>query len=97
MTKDVLETGTGDNSAARLKSYIDRVKRLSQEKAENNKNFNQDIKAVCDEARSAGYDVKVVRQIAKLMQRQEDDSDGLSEEWAVLEMYGKAAGLTIFA
>lgn len=94
---DHLEMGTGDNSAARLKSYIERVARLQAEKKAKNAEFTADIKAVCDEAKSAGYDVKVIRQIAKLLQRQEDDADGLAEEWAVLEMYGKASGLGIFS
>lgn len=94
MTKDVLETGTGDNSAARLKSYIDRVKRLSDEKAAASKAFNADIKEVCAEAKSAGYDPKVIRQIAKLAAKETDE---LEEEWTMLEMYGKAYGLTIFA
>jgi uncharacterized protein (UPF0335 family) len=88
------ETGTGDNSAARLSGYIDRVKRLSEEKAEKNKEFNADIKDVLDQAKSAGYDAKVIRQIAKLASK---DQDALEEEWAVLSMYGKAHKLTIFA
>lgn len=93
---DHLEMGTGDNSSARLKSFIERVARLESEKKASNKAFAADIKAVLDEAK-ADYDPKIIRQIAKLLQREEEDPEGLSEEWAVLEMYGKHAGLGIFS
>ncbi len=91
---DEFDMGAGDNSKARLNSYIDRVKRLSEEKAAKMKEYNADIKAVCDEAKSAGYDTKTIRQIAKMASREQD---ALEEEHAMLEMYGKAYGLTIFA
>lgn len=94
---DHLEMGTGDNSSARLKSFVERVARLQTEKKESNATFTADIKAVLDEAKKADYDPKIIRQIAKLLQREEEDADGLAEEWAVLEMYGKHAGLGIFS
>lgn len=94
---DHLTTGTGDNSAARLKSFVERVARLQAEKKEKVSEFTADIKAVIDEAKSAGYDPKIIRQIAKLKQREEEDAEALAEEWAVLEMYGKASGLDIFS
>lgn len=94
---DHLENGTGDNSKARLKSFIERVARLQAEKKESAAEFNADIKAVLDEAKREDYDPKIIRQIAKLAQQEEEDKDALAEHWAVLEMYGRAYGLGIFS
>jgi uncharacterized protein (UPF0335 family) len=94
---DHLEMGTGANSSARLKSFIERVARLKTEQKASNAEFNEDIKAVLDEAKGVGYDVKIIRQIAKLAQQEEEDKDALAEQWAVLEMYGRAYGLGIFS
>lgn len=94
---DHLEMGTGDNSSARLKSFIERVARLNAEKKASNAEFNEDIKQVLAEAKGVGYDAKIIRQIAKLAQQEEEDKDALAEQWAVLEMYGRAYGLGIFS
>jgi uncharacterized protein (UPF0335 family) len=56
--------GLGHNGDAddRLRLLIERVERLEEEK----KNVADDIKDVYLEARSVGYDAKIMRQIVRL-------------------------------
>ena len=56
-TKD--DTEVGGIAADRLRSIIERVERLEEEK----KALSSDIKDIMAEAKSAGFDVKVIRQI----------------------------------
>ena len=64
---------TGHNSAAtggiaadRLRSIIERVERLEEER----KALSGDIKDIFSEAKSAGFDVKVIKQIIALRKRE---------------------------
>jgi uncharacterized protein (UPF0335 family) len=51
----------GGNASAQLKSIIDRVERLEEEKA----GLASDIRDVYAEAKGNGYDVKVLRKIVQ--------------------------------
>lgn len=51
-----------EQTAARLKLYIERVERLSEEK----RGIAQDITDIYAEAKSAGFDTKAMRQVVKL-------------------------------
>ncbi len=73
----------GGISAQRLKSFIERVERLEEEKAA----LAGDIREVYAEAKSAGFDVKVLRQIVRL--RKLDKADRQQQE-ALLETYMRA-------
>lgn len=44
-------------TGARLKSFIERIERLEQDRD----NVNEDIKAVYSEAKSIGFDAKIMR------------------------------------
>ena len=55
-------TTLGSNSSNQLKSFVERVERLSEEK----KSIADDIKDVYAEAKSNGYDVKALREVVKL-------------------------------
>lgn len=85
--------GPGHNSAAadkgiaaqRLKSFVERIERLINDK----ENVATDIKEVFSEAKSAGYDVKVMRQAIKL--RKMDASDRQEQE-SLLQVYMDAIG-----
>lgn len=69
-----------------LRSFVERFERLAAEK--------QDIadqqKEVMAEAKSRGYDTKVLRKIVSLRKR---DPQDLSEEEAILELYKEALGM----
>ena len=70
----------------RLKSLIERVERLEEEKTE----LSTDIKEVYGEAKSAGFDVKVMRQIVRL---RKIDSNDREEQEELLELYKSALGM----
>ena len=73
----------GGVAAERLKSFVERVERLEEERAA----LTGDIREVYSEAKAAGFDVRVLRQVVKL--RKMDASDR-SEMEAVLETYMRA-------
>jgi uncharacterized protein (UPF0335 family) len=75
------------NSTAQsqLKSIIERVERLEQEKAE----IAEQIKEVFAEAKGNGFDVKVLRKIVRI--RKQDRAKRLEEE-AILDLYLSALG-----
>lgn len=68
-----------------LKSIIERVERLNQEKAE----LLETIKEVFAEAKGNGFDVKTLRKVIKI--RSMDPAKRLEEE-AILDLYLSATG-----
>lgn len=76
----------GHNVAAeRLMSIVERIERLEDER----KNLQADIKDIYTEAKSAGYDVKVLRMV--IASRKKDQAEW-EEQQALLETYMKALG-----
>ncbi len=73
-------------AAERLQSFIERIERLEDEK----KALQTDIKEIYAEAKSAGFDVKIMRQIVRL--RKMDASDRDEMEY-LLDVYKKALNL----
>jgi uncharacterized protein (UPF0335 family) len=69
-----------------LKSFIERIERLEEEK----KALADDIRDVYSEAKGTGFDVKVMRQIVKIRKM---DKDELDEQEALLETYMRALGM----
>ncbi len=67
-------------SKGQLKSVIERVERLEEEKKE----VMEQIKEVYGEAKANGFDVKILRKIVALRRKSPDER---SEEEAVLETY----------
>ena len=73
-------------AAEQLRLLIERVERLEAEK----QSIAEDIREVYNEAKSQGFDAKVMRQIVKLRKMEPHDR----QEWeAVLETYKAAIGL----
>ena len=68
-----------------LKSIIERVERLEQEKSE----ISEQIKEVFNEAKGNGFDVKVLRKIVRI--RKQDRAKRMEEE-AILDLYLSALG-----
>lgn len=77
---------TGGIAADALRSFIERVERLEEEK----KALADDIKDVYGEAKSVGFDTKIMRQIIRL--RKMDESDRKEQE-ALLDLYTHALGM----
>ncbi|CAO4178996.1 DUF2312 domain-containing protein [Methylorubrum populi] len=81
--------GQGDPSsvaADQLKSIIERIERLEEEKA----GIAGDIKDVYAEAKGNGFDTAVLR---KIIARRKRDRDEVQEEDAILELYLSALGM----
>ena len=70
----------------RLKSLIERVERLEEEK----NNLLSDIKEVFSEAKGLGYDPKIMRKV--LIIRKMDVDERLEQE-ALLDTYRNALGI----
>ena len=76
-------TEVGGIAVDRLRSLIQRIERLEEEK----KAIAGDIRDIFAEAKSAGFDVKVMREILKLRKMDAADRD---EKELLLETYRKA-------
>lgn len=90
MKPDPTFDSAADNSyrvtAEELRSFIERFERLDAEK----KDIADQQKEVMAEAKSRGYDTKVMRKVIALRKR---DANDVAEEEAVLEMYKEALGM----
>lgn len=73
-------------SGDQLRSYIERIERLEEEKT----NLMADIREIFNEAKGNGFDVKIMRQILKLRKMDKDDRD---EVETLLEIYKQAIGM----
>ena len=70
----------------RLRSFVERVERLEEEK----KALSDDIKEVYAEAKGEGFDTKILRQVVGL--RKLDKAD-FQEREAMLDLYLSALGM----
>ncbi|GAB4071725.1 DUF2312 domain-containing protein [Ancylobacter sonchi] len=69
-----------------LKSFIERIERLEEEKA----TISEDIKDVFAEAKGTGFDVKALREILRIRKQ---DADQLAEHDAIVDLYRQALGM----
>lgn len=72
-------------AADRLRSFIERVERLEEEKAA----ILNDVKEIYAEAKGEGYDVKILRQVIRI--RKMDRAERQEQE-AILDLYLSALG-----
>jgi len=79
-------TKTNNIAGERLKSFIERIERLEEEKAA----LAADIREVYAEAKSVGFDGKILRQIVRI--RKMDESDRQEQE-ELLSVYMSALGM----
>lgn len=77
----------GNVAADQLRLFIERIERLEEEK----KGIADDIRDVYSEAKSQGYDTKVMRQVVKLRKMETHDRQ---EFEAALDTYKAALGLS---
>ena len=79
-------TDEGGVAGDRLKTIIERIERLEEEK----KALSEDIREIYSEAKGAGFDVKVIRQLVRLRKM---DATDRSEMEQVLDVYKRALGM----
>ena len=88
------DTATADTSdvggiaGARLRSFIERIERLEEEK----QGLAADIREIYSEAKGVGFDTKVMRQIIKLRKMEQADR---REQEELLDLYMQAIGMSI--
>ncbi|MFT6772654.1 MAG: hypothetical protein ACJA1L_000359 [Paracoccaceae bacterium] len=86
------QTADGDDvsnttvHASQLRSIIERIERLEEEKKE----VSEQIKEVYGEAKGNGFDTKTLRTVISLRKK---SSDERSEEEAMLDLYLQALGM----
>jgi uncharacterized protein (UPF0335 family) len=77
---ETLETPT---AAKRLRSLVERIERLEEER----KALSSDIKDIYAEAKSAGFDTKVVRMLIRIRKM---DAAVVKEQETLLDVYKRA-------
>lgn len=70
----------------RLRSIVERIERLEEER----KAIGSDIKDIFGEAKSAGFDVKVLRQLIRI--RKQEPAE-VEEQETLLDIYRRAIGM----
>lgn len=73
-------------AAGQLRSVIERIERLEEEKT----TISDDIKQVYAEAKGNGFDVKAVR---KIVARRKLDAAERQEQDSILDLYEEALGM----
>jgi uncharacterized protein (UPF0335 family) len=76
----------GGVAGERLRSFIQRIERLEEEK----KTISDDIREVFAEAKSTGFDPKIMRQVLRLRKMETGDRQEME---ALLETYLSALGM----
>lgn len=76
----------GNIAADRLRSLIERIERLEEEK----KALSSDIKDIFAEAKSAGFDIKVIRQLIRIRKLEPAE---VEEQETLLDVYRRALGM----
>ena len=79
-------TEVGCIAGERLRSIVERIERLEEEK----KALSSDIKDIFAEAKSAGFDVKVLRAVIRL--RKQEPAE-VEEQETLLDLYRRALGM----
>src|SRR4051794_35646966 len=76
----------GGIAGEQLKSFIERIERLEEEK----RALSADIKDVYAEAKGSGFDTAIMRQIIRIRRMDQDDVD---EQETLLDVYKRALGM----
>lgn len=77
--------GSNGVDSSRLRSYIERIERMEAEKVV----IAEDIKDIYTEAKSTGFDVKILRKIIAI---RKVDADKRREEEEMIDLYMSALG-----
>ena len=80
------EKDTGGVGGKRLKSFLERIERLEEEKAA----LAEDIKEIYGEAKGTGFEPRIMRRIIKLRKM---DIEKRREEDELMELYKAAIGM----
>jgi uncharacterized protein (UPF0335 family) len=76
----------GNIAADRLRSIVERIERLEEER----RALSGDIKDIYAEAKSAGFDTKVIRQLISIRRKEPAE---VEEQETLLDVYRRALGM----
>lgn len=86
-TRNLKRDANSDGIASdRLRSIVERIERLEEER----KALSSDIKDIYTEAKSAGFDPKVLRQLIRIRAK---DAEEVEEQETLLDVYRRALGM----
>lgn len=77
---------SGEVNASHLRAFIERIERMEEEK----RAIATDIKEIYVEAKSNGFDTKIIRKIVALRRQ---DHEKRREEETVMDLYKNALGM----
>lgn len=77
---------SGTEAAERLRSIVERIERLEEER----KALSGDIKDIYQEAKSAGYEIKALRQLIRIRAQEPAEVEELE---TLLDVYRRALGM----
>jgi uncharacterized protein (UPF0335 family) len=80
------EIKSGGVAVDRLRSLVERIERLEEER----KALGSDIKDIYQEAKSAGFDPKVLRQLIRIRKQEAAE---VEEQETMLDIYRRALGM----
>lgn len=80
------EPQTGGVAADRLRSIVERIERLEEER----KSLTADIADIYSEAKSAGFDVKALRQLIRIRKQEASEIEELE---TLVDLYRRALGM----
>lgn len=80
-----MESFSSGISGQQLKAFIEKIERLEQDKAE----IAEVVRETFAEAKSEGFDVKVMRQLIKLRRMKKEE---VEEQEELLDLYRNALG-----
>jgi uncharacterized protein (UPF0335 family) len=86
MALDATDNKPTNVAGERLRSIVDRIERLEEERQA----LGNDIKDIYSEAKSAGFDVKVLRQLIRI--RKQEPAE-IEEQETLLDVYRRAIGM----
>jgi len=86
MALDATELKPTNIAGDRLRSIVERIERLEEER----KALGSDIKDIYSEAKSAGFDIKVLRQLIRI--RKQEPAE-IEEQETLLDVYRRAIGM----
>jgi len=86
MALDATDQKPTNIAGDRLRSIVDRIERLEEER----KALGSDIKDIYSEAKSAGFDIKVLRQLIRI--RKQEPAE-IEEQETLLDVYRRAIGM----
>lgn len=86
VTVDREEIKAGGVAVDRLRSIVDRIERIHEER----KALAQDVSDIYSEAKSAGFDVKALKELIKIRAKEPAEQEELE---TLLDVYRRAMGM----